>query len=226
MAVIHRTTLTPSKLELLTDRLPERPWYAGGGAPRLERAGGFRLDDPAGEVGLELAVVNDLADARPVAYFVPMSYRAAPLEGAGHALLGTTEHGVLGRRWVYDAAHDPVAVRQLLALTLGLAEAQAQSVSDTPDPTVERHFAGSGQSADVESFAAADTADGTRITVRTAAAPGSRRDLVLALRRVLRPLTAEDGTAEPLGHVTAGYLLPDGTGVRGRYAVVRGGAEG
>lgn len=47
MAIIHRTTLTPTKLELLTAWLPGRPWYTGGpDAPVLTKAGGFRLDDP------------------------------------------------------------------------------------------------------------------------------------------------------------------------------------
>ena len=62
MATIHNTVLVPSKLELLTDWLPSRPWYArAGGPPRLSAAGGFRLDDPAGEVGIEFIVVVDHA---------------------------------------------------------------------------------------------------------------------------------------------------------------------
>ncbi|HEY1703136.1 MAG TPA: hypothetical protein VGG75_25830 [Trebonia sp.] len=44
MAIIYRTTLTPTKLELLTLWLPSRPWYQGQ-APDLVKAGGFRLDD-------------------------------------------------------------------------------------------------------------------------------------------------------------------------------------
>jgi hypothetical protein len=56
MAVIHHTTLTPGKLELLSAWLPSQPWYRDAGrAPELDRAGGFRLDDPAGEVGLEFS---------------------------------------------------------------------------------------------------------------------------------------------------------------------------
>ena len=34
MAVIHRTTLKPTKLELLTSWLPSRPWYRGAPANR------------------------------------------------------------------------------------------------------------------------------------------------------------------------------------------------
>jgi Maltokinase N-terminal cap domain len=47
MAIIHDTTLSPGKLELLADWLPAQPWYGGGGRePALSKAGGFRLDDP------------------------------------------------------------------------------------------------------------------------------------------------------------------------------------
>ncbi|WP_241037297.1 maltokinase N-terminal cap-like domain-containing protein [Blastococcus litoris] len=138
---MHRTTLAPSKLELLTAWLPGRPWYRGAGEPELSRAGGFRLDDPAGEVGIELMLVNDGA-GEPATYFVPLTYRAAPLPGAEHALVGTTEHGVLGTRWVYDAEHDPVATAQLLAFVAGAVEAQHQNESDTLDPSVGRTWDG------------------------------------------------------------------------------------
>ncbi len=132
MATIHHTTLTPGKLELITQWLPSRPWYRGAAAPVLEKAGGFRLDDPAGEVGIELMIVADAGGER---YLVPMTYRGAPLD-ADDALLGTSEHGVLGRRWIYDGTRDPVAVEQLLALAAGHVEAQHQNVSDTVDDTV------------------------------------------------------------------------------------------
>jgi hypothetical protein len=49
MAVIHQTTMSPTKLELLAAWLPGQPWYIGTGrAPDLARVGGFRLDDPRG----------------------------------------------------------------------------------------------------------------------------------------------------------------------------------
>ncbi|MGW7459226.1 maltokinase N-terminal cap-like domain-containing protein [Streptomyces sp. NPDC054797] len=139
MAVVHRTTMSPGKLELVASWLPEQPWYEGlpGRAPELARAGGFRLDDPEGEVGIEFMVVTDTAGpGGPVAYHVPLTYRGAPLPGAEHALVGTSEHGVLGTRWIYDGAQDPVLLAQLRALLRGEAVPQAQSASDTPDPTV------------------------------------------------------------------------------------------
>ncbi|NEE40410.1 1,4-alpha-glucan branching protein, partial [Streptomyces sp. SID7982] len=87
----HRTTVTPTKLELITGWLPQQKWYAGpAGTPDLTSAGGFRLDDPAGEVGIEFMVVVDTAAGEPVAYLVPLSYRGAALEDApDEALIGT-----------------------------------------------------------------------------------------------------------------------------------------
>jgi hypothetical protein len=142
MATIHHTTLAPTKLELLTGWLPTQPWYREGTtAPQLSRAGGFRLDDPAGEVGIELMVVTDAA-GEGTAYFAPLTYRGTPLEEAADGLIGTLEHGVLGTRWVYDAEHDPVARAQLLAFVTGAVEAQHQSESDTLDPSVGRSWDG------------------------------------------------------------------------------------
>ncbi|GAB3893952.1 hypothetical protein GCM10027612_44340 [Microbispora bryophytorum subsp. camponoti] len=91
MAVIHHTTLTPGKLELLTSWLPAQPWYGGDGRrPELTKAGGFRLDDPQGEVGMEFMVVTDVSGDRPVSYHVPLTYR-------GRRWRGPTTHSS-GRR--------------------------------------------------------------------------------------------------------------------------------
>lgn len=219
MAVIHRTVLEPSKLELLGSWLPSRPWYRGGaGAPELAKAGGFRLDDPQGAVGVEFMVVTDGGGPRPVTYLVPLTYRGAPLDGAGHALIGTAEHGVLGRRWVYDGCHDPVLLAQLPALIEGRVRAQDQNVSDTPDPEVTRSYSGPGL-APVEVAADADGAvddeEGTELP-----AP---RGTALRLHRVLRP--APDGASllppGATGHVAGSWRLPDGTRARGLFAVLR-----
>ena len=136
MAYIHDTTMSPTKLELLEHWLPKQPWYAGSGQPDLAKVGGFRLDDPDGEVGIELMFVRDEADGAGTTYHVPMTYRGAPLESADAALIGNGEHGALGKRWIYDGAHDPVLIAQVAALLQGAAVPQHQSESNTVDPTV------------------------------------------------------------------------------------------
>lgn len=143
VSIIHRTTLKPTKLELLAEWLPKQPWYRGSGTPELAKAGGFRLDDPAGEVGIEFMAATDTSGPGPVTYHVPMAYRGAPLEGApDDALIGTVEHGVLGRRWVYDGAKDPLVVGELAALLKGEVPAHAQSVDGALDATVRAHVTG------------------------------------------------------------------------------------
>lgn len=162
MATIHHTTLTPGKLELLTPWIARQPWYRGAGGPRLAKAGGFRLDDPDGEVGIEVMIVADDDGTR---YVVPMTYRGRPLDGADDALLGTSEHGVLGRRWVYDAVHDPVAVAQLLALAGGQVEAQHQDVSDMVDPSVRPAPPLPGPFAAAQPPSVVDSDAGTRVAL-------------------------------------------------------------
>ncbi|MET9494965.1 1,4-alpha-glucan branching protein [Streptomyces sp. NPDC006552] len=137
MSTIHRTTLTPTKTQLLARWLPEQPWYRGTGAEEPVKAGGFRLDDPDGEVGMEFMAVTDTSGAHPVTYHVPLAYRGAPLADApADALIGTLTHGVLGERWVYDGARDPLLLAQVTALLKGEAPAHAQSTDGALDPTV------------------------------------------------------------------------------------------
>jgi hypothetical protein len=222
MAIIYRTTLRPAKLELLTTWLPSRPWYRGQ-APDLAKAGGFRLDDPAGEVGIEFMIAVD-SSCRPAGaghpatvYHVPLTYRAQPLDGADDALIGTTEHGVLGRRWVYDGARDPVLAAQLGALLRGQAEPQAQSTNDTPDPTVlVRPVDGAPDSGTpaisrvlaapvtpAEEFSTHEGPDGTEIRAG---------GLSARVRRVLR--TANDDDPGP-GSVSATWRVAENTLARG-----------
>ncbi|WP_093799978.1 maltokinase N-terminal cap-like domain-containing protein [Streptomyces sp. Wb2n-11] len=215
MAVIHHTTLKPTKLELLASWLPSRPWYCGGAAePELAKAGGFRLDDPQGEVGIEFIVAADTSGARPVTYLAPLTYRGAPLGGADHALIGTMEHGVLGRRWVYDGCHDPVLVAQLLALIEGRVQAQDQSASDTLDREVTRSYTGDAPLRTDFTGTATDDREGTGLPVP--------QGTTLRLHRVLRP--APDGPSllpqEATGHVAGSWHLPDGTRGRGLFAVL------
>lgn len=122
MAILHQATLTPTKLELITSYLDQLGW---GGGP-VDLVGGYRYDDPDGKVGVEglIAVRGDDA------FHIPVTYREAPLAEAEAYLIATVEHSVLGQRWVYDAAHDPVAIA---CFTRALAGDQAQAVLNVFD---------------------------------------------------------------------------------------------
>lgn len=139
MALLHKATLTPSKLELLTDWLPSRTWYtAPAGKPK--QVARFRFDDPAGAVGIETILVQ-VGDG-PV-HQVPLTYREAPLPDGEDLLLGTSEHSVLGKRWIYDATGDPVYAAALASAILANT-GQAEQLLDVggrlerrePDMTV------------------------------------------------------------------------------------------
>ncbi|HSO65272.1 MAG TPA: phosphotransferase, partial [Ornithinibacter sp.] len=123
--------------ELVSGWIGAQRWYAAKGQqPRLRLLAAWRLDDPEGEVGVETLVVADEAGARTVVYQVPLTYRGEPLGSADHALVGTMEHSALGRRWVYDAPHDPVYAAQLLELVQGRVLAQSSTESGTVEPSV------------------------------------------------------------------------------------------
>ena len=117
MALLHQATLTPTKLALAAGWAKSQDWFEGSGDPVL--VGAYRFDDPDGEVGVETLLIR--AGGGPVLQ-VPVTYRDAPLDGAKDWLIGTTEHSVLGTRWVYDAAGDSVYVAALAtaALTSGV----------------------------------------------------------------------------------------------------------
>jgi hypothetical protein len=132
MALIHKATLQPTKLELLAGWLPGRDWYAGP-VGEVQRVASFRFDDPAGAVGIETLLVR-VGDG-PI-HQVPLTYREAPLAGADDRLLGTAEHSALGKRWIYDGAGDPVYVAALASAILantGQAE-QFTQVGDRLEP--------------------------------------------------------------------------------------------
>jgi hypothetical protein len=147
MAIVYpQATLTPSKRELMDAWLPTRPWFDGN----LDRkpVGSFRFDDPAGEVGLEGFLIG--AEGLPT-LFVPLTYRAAELEGAEEFLVGTSEHSELGPRWVYDGCADPVFVGELarVIVTGATGVDHEYDVGDGPEsrPT-SAQVRGSGSAAD------------------------------------------------------------------------------
>jgi Maltokinase N-terminal cap domain len=192
MALIYRATVRPSKLELLAGWVPGRPWGAAARGLGLEQLGAYRFDDPAGEVGTETFVLR----AGDTLLQVPMTYRGAPVPELAEHLVGTTEHSVLGRRWVYDACADPVHVAALAAVVLTGAPQAEEYVEvdgrrERRDPTA--HVTGSGTAAHVGTLGTptpTDTADAT--TVRAG-------DLELVVRRVLTPGVPADGAATLTG---------------------------
>ena len=188
MALIYNTTMNPGKLELLTAWLAAQPWYLHPEyEPVLSKAGGFRLDDPRGEVGIEFMVVTDRSGNTDAAYHVPLTYRGAALAGADAGLIGTAEHGVLGRRWIYDGVYDPVLLTQLVALIQGDAEPQAQSVSNTADPTVTTQPVTQGSLTPARSAIVANRQSGTHLRIETRASRGPAGELLLRIRRILQP---------------------------------------
>lgn len=119
MAILYNVELSPGKIELVEEWLPKQPWAAVEPGTKLSRVSSFRLDDPAGEVGVEFHLVtvaddDGAAEGAGTIYQVPVTYRGAPLAGAEDDLITEMDHPVLGHRWVYDGAADPVCVLETL----------------------------------------------------------------------------------------------------------------
>lgn len=106
MALLHRATLRPSKLELLNA-------YLNGAATEL--IGAYRFDDPAGEVGIETHLVRHSSGST---LHLPLTYRAEQLAGADEWLVGKIEHSALGTRWAYNACADGVYAAELVRTIL------------------------------------------------------------------------------------------------------------
>jgi hypothetical protein len=113
MAIYHRATLTPTKLEAVAGWIPSQAWGSAGDAD-VEIIGAYRFDDPNGQVGMEVHLAGDGVDI----FHVPFTYRDAPLDGAESALVCEMEHSALGTRWVYDGLRDPLFVTMLAAVTM------------------------------------------------------------------------------------------------------------
>ena len=111
------TRLTPPLPELLTDWLPSQRWFpAKGREIALKRVGGIRLDDPAGDVGLEVHFIAVDSGERTDVISIPVTYRSQEAPYLETALLGRAHHEELGERWLYDGAADPVFVTAWLEL--------------------------------------------------------------------------------------------------------------
>jgi len=144
MAIIHQASLTPSKLEILRDYLPQIPALDDYVDQNLEHIGAYRFDDPEGHVGVETHV---LSGANGAVLQMPLTYRNEALVGAEPWLVGTMHHSVLGDRWVYHGAGDPVYVGELLR-TIMSGGSEVAEIVETQDGPVPRdssfHVQGSG----------------------------------------------------------------------------------
>ena len=121
MGIVHHTaTLSPTKQELVEAWLPSRSWAEGRHV--AGKVAEYRFDDPDGDVGVETILWRTDDDA---VLQTPLTYRATPLDGAEAHLIGTTDHSVLGERWVYDGCGDPVWAAALVdAIATGGRQAQ------------------------------------------------------------------------------------------------------
>src|SRR3954454_15303945 len=192
MGLVHAATLSPSKRELVEAWLPTRPWAQD--RVIADKVAEYRLDDPAGEVGIE-TILWRTEDAELLQ--TPLTYRSAPLEGGERFLISTAEHSVLGRRWVYDACGDPVWVATLVeAIVTGGRQSQMVieidgAMVDVP-PRME--VSGSGTAgASVPAFATIDSVSDGPVT-QIVAGP-----VTLALARVVG--SPVDGSATLTGTV-------------------------
>jgi hypothetical protein len=128
VALIYQATLNPTKIELLTAWVPSQPWLGEVDASNLEPLGAYRFDDPDGQVGIETHLLRTPGGR---ILQVPLTYRDAPLAGGERSLITTTQHSVLGRRWVYDAVGDPVYAQALATTILaGGTQADLDFVTD------------------------------------------------------------------------------------------------
>lgn len=134
MAILHQATLTPSKLEVLSTYLAAVPSFADLVGSELTALGSYRFDDPANSVGIETHILTSSSEH---IIQMPLTYRGAPLAGAEAWLLGTMEHSVLGRRWVYNACGDPIYGAELVR-TMLTGGSQVGLFVETADGPVER----------------------------------------------------------------------------------------
>ena len=134
MAIIHQATLSPSKLELLTEHVQTIPEIAAHVGADLRQVGAFRFDDPAGQVGIEGHILT--SDSGSYLH-IPVTYRNEEWPEAKDSLIGTMQHSVLGERWVYDACVDPVYVGELVRVIV-TGGSEVAEIVETPDGQVPR----------------------------------------------------------------------------------------
>ena len=113
MAIVHPTaSISPSKLEILQSWFGAQEWFDEDVTQlKSGRRFSYRFDDPAGEVGVE-SIVATVGGRN---FQLPLTYRAAELEGGDPFFLTHMDHTALGRRWIYFGLGDPVLVQQFVS---------------------------------------------------------------------------------------------------------------
>lgn len=101
MAIFHVATNVPPKLDIIAKWIVDQPWGPGPGEA-LELVGSFHVEDPDGEVGMQVHLVQASGEI----YQVPLTYRAVWSPQMEAAFMSTMEHSVLGTRFVYDGMGD------------------------------------------------------------------------------------------------------------------------
>ncbi|WP_309131019.1 hypothetical protein [Brevibacterium sp.] len=155
MADIFNAQLSPDKIDVIAEWLPQQVWARGidlDSSP-LEKVTAYRFDDPAAEVGVEIHIVR----TGDRVFQIPLTYRGQPLENAEDAFVSEISHSVLGRRWVYDGLADPVFADQLLrTISESGTSAKQYLVDDEGNKTEEitevALAQGTGPVADATSF--------------------------------------------------------------------------
>ena len=201
MGLVHYTaTLEPSKRKLVRAWLRSRSWAPSS---KVTKVAEYRFDDPEGEVGVETILWRTADDT---VLQVPFTYRSAPLEGADAHLVGTTDHSVLGKRWVYDGCADPVWAATIAAAIL-TGGSQAQMVIERDGEVVDvpprMEVRGSGSpGAVVPAITSVDSVqnDGAVTTV-------SAGSVTLVLPRVVgTPVSGDATLTGAIGDTTLGAL--------------------
>lgn len=111
MAIFQVATNTPPKSEIIAEWMETQPWGSAGVS--IEIVGSFHLEDPEGEVGMQVHIVA--VGGRLIQ--VPLTYRAEQAPDLAEAFLAVMHHSVLGPRFVYDGFGD----HKLVSTVAGVA---------------------------------------------------------------------------------------------------------
>ena len=208
MALLHQAELRPSKLELVGGWAPSQPWFAGDAGARLTSVAAYRFDDPAGEVGVETMLVR--AGDGPIMQ-LPLTYRGVPLVDADDWLIGTLDHSVLGTRWVYDGAGDPVYL-QAVAAAIITGGSEAELFVEIDGERVQREptakVSGSGMPATIPALPAVDELAVESGPESTVVESGALRFVIPRVLPASAPQPSDDSTTGVLTGTWTGVTSP------------------